>query len=106
MVESCTRGSRTIHKTEPNKIKDYEKITLNKYSYVLDKGTTHQLELIGIPNDITKADLVYTTNNPAVATVDGDGLITGINEGAAVITISSKDDKYQTAINIIVRLSL
>ena len=106
MVESCTRGSRTIHKTEPNKIKDYEKITLNKYSYVLDKGNTHQLELIGIPNDITMADLVYTSNNPTVATVDSHGLINGIQEGAAVITISSRDGKYNTAINIIVRLSL
>lgn len=106
IVDKCTRGSRTIHKTEPNKIKDYEKITLNKYSYVLDQGSTHQLELIGIPNDITIDDLIYTSDNPSVASVSSDGLIKGIKEGAAVITISDREQKYKTSINIIVRLSL
>lgn len=34
-------------------------------------------------------DLTYTSNNTNVATVSEDGLVTAVNEGAAVITVSS-----------------
>ncbi len=61
-VDHCTRGSKLIHRVDKDPLVNYEKITLKKYSYVLDKGSQLQLEIKGIPNDITFSDLRYTSS--------------------------------------------
>ena len=45
---------------------------------------------------IADAELVWESSDPAVATVDGSGLVTGVAEGAATVTASS-GDAYGTA---------
>ena len=41
--------------------------------------------------------LIYTSNNPEVATVDATGTITAVSTGSAVITATSKFDSSKTA---------
>lgn len=41
--------------------------------------------------------LIYTSNNPEVATVDASGTITAVSTGSAVITATSKFDSSKTA---------
>lgn len=41
--------------------------------------------------------LIYTSNNPEVATVDASGTITAVSTGSAVITAKSKFDSSKTA---------
>lgn len=41
--------------------------------------------------------LIYTSNNPEVATVDASGTITALSTGSAVITATSKFDSSKTA---------
>lgn len=105
-VDHCTRGSKLIHRVDKDPLVNYEKITLKKYSYVLDKGSQLQLEIKGIPNDITFSDLRYTSSETTVARVNDKGIITAVNEGACHIVISDKDKLYETTINIVVRMSV
>ena len=48
--------------------------------------------------------LIYTSNNPTVATVDASGTITAVSKGSAVITAKSKFDSTKTAtVNVTVQ---
>lgn len=104
VVDKCTRGVKQIHKNDSDKIQNYQKITLSKYSYVLDKSDTYQLEILGIPNDISMQDLLYSSSDESVVTVSNKGLLTGLKEGAAQIKIYDKDNKYTTTLNVVVRM--
>jgi len=42
--------------------------------------------------------LRYSSGNGAVATVDGDGVITGVSQGAAVITVSTTNGRSDTCV--------
>lgn len=42
----------------------------------------------------TNAKVTFTSSNPAVATVDADGKVTGVSAGTATITVTSEDGKY------------
>ena len=44
------------------------------------------------PNNASNKELTWTSNDTSVATVDNNGIVTGISEGAARITATSVDD--------------
>lgn len=43
------------------------------------------------PSTVTPQDLIWTSSNPAVVTVDNNGMLTAHSDGEAVITIASQD---------------
>lgn len=43
------------------------------------------------PSSVTPQDLVWTSSNPSVVTVDNNGVLTAHSDGEAVITIASQD---------------
>jgi len=54
-------------------------------------GLTTQFTAVVTPSDVTVNDIRWTSNNPAVATVDSNGLVTGISIGEATITATTVD---------------
>ena len=42
-------------------------------------------------------NLVWTTSNSSIATVDADGIVTAVARGSAVITVSTEDNKYSAS---------
>ncbi len=44
------------------------------------------------PSNATRKDLIWKTDKPEIATVS-DGVVTGVSEGKAIITVLAKDDK-------------
>ena len=57
----------------------------------VNTGSTILLLATISPVDATNNTLTWTTSNPAIATVNSDGLVTGISAGTAIITASSTD---------------
>lgn len=51
-------------------------------------GTTLQLQTELVPEDV-KAELTWTSDNEAVATVSASGLVTGVSEGTATVTATA-----------------
>lgn len=43
------------------------------------------------PSTVTPQDLIWTSSNPSVVTVDNSGVLTAHSDGEAVITIASQD---------------
>ena len=72
-------------------------ITLNKNYTVIKSWHNEYLDAQVMP---VGTDLVWTSNNPSVATVDKNGRVFGWKEGEAAITVSTKDGKTQSICNI------
>lgn len=64
-------------------------ITVSPASATVKKGTTLQLNTAKAPADTTDTTAVtWTSSNPAVATVNANGVVTGVSVGTTTITAS------------------
>lgn len=68
----------------------------------LMEGETQQLTATVNPSNATDAGVSYGSSSSSIATVDGDGLVTAISEGMAVITVTTDDGSFTDSIDIIV----
>lgn len=74
-------ASRTIY---------LERLTLSKQEVEFDEGEEYQLTAIFTPENVTDKELVWTTANGEVASVDGNGRLTGTGVGETKLTVTSK----------------
>ena len=75
------------------------RVTLNKQETTLVKGASETLKATINPSDTTDSKaLTWTTSNNRVATVNGNGKVTGVSEGNATITVRTSNGKKQQAV--------
>ncbi len=72
-------------------------ITLNKNELSLNVGKTETLQATIKPDNATNKDVIWTSSDSSVASVDESGKVTALKEGVATITVSSKNDKDKEA---------
>lgn len=60
-------------------------------------GETLQIPATARPTNAANTALTYTTNDAAIATVDGNGLVTGVAAGTTTITVTSVENSDVTA---------
>ncbi|BBI36572.1 hypothetical protein KCTCHS21_59710 [Cohnella abietis] len=72
-------------------------ITLNKSEITLPIGQSETLEATVLPGNATNKSVVWSSGNPAVATVDAGGTVTAVGEGVAVITATNPGGAAQSA---------
>ncbi len=64
--------------------------------------TNEQLQL-SVDDDLDKnTNMIWTSSDNVVATVDGYGVVMGLTSGNTVITVTSKDGTYTDHINVLV----
>ena len=64
-------------------------VTISKSgSNVLFIGSTLQLEVTIAPIDATNKEVTYSSSDESVATIDKDGLVSGIKAGSVTITVT------------------
>ena len=66
-------------------------ITLSESSYSLTVEGTVKLTATVNPNNATNSDVVWSSNNEDVATVDQEGVVTAVAVGGATITAAAAD---------------
>ena len=66
-----------------------EEIALNKLSLKVTKGYTASLYAAVLPEDVEDKSVVWSSSDPGVATVDQNGVVTGVDIGNAIITATS-----------------
>jgi len=64
-----------------------ESIALSQTNVTLAAGSSHQLHAAAIPANAVDANLVWTSSNASIATVEA-GLVTAHTEGIALITVA------------------
>jgi uncharacterized protein YjdB len=71
-------------------------VLLNKTSLSLPVGKTEQLISTVLPSNASNKDVIWTSSAPSVATVSSTGLVTGMSNGQAIITVSTIDGNIKT----------
>ncbi len=57
----------------------------------LEVGSTSKLSTIISPKNATDQTIVWESSNTAVATVDGNGLVTAVSNGETIISATAKN---------------
>ena len=77
-------------------------IILNKNAGRIGVGESNQLVAQVRPSNAADTSVTWTSSDPSIVTVDENGLITGISEGTAIITVTSNETGIFTTCEITV----
>jgi uncharacterized protein YjdB len=97
--EETLRGGEKIHwiyvvnAKDETLFRDVDSIKLNKSSLNLNLRGSGTLQATVNPSNATDREVVWSSNNESVATVDEDGKVKAVGSGTAVITAESADNE-------------
>ena len=77
---------------------EVSEVSLDKTSYSLIEGTQFTLHATINPGNATNKTLSWRSSNTGVATVSQNGLVQGISEGTATITVETANGKTATCV--------
>lgn len=63
----------------------------------LEAGETVQLTATTEPSNATNQNVSWISNNPAIATIDSNGLVTAVGAGVIDVTVSAEDGGYSAS---------
>ena len=116
VIKGIKNGTATITVTSENGKKatcivevvsetiNVKKINLIPEKDVMDAGTLMQISATVEPANATNRDLVWSSSDPSIATVDNKGVVRGIKNGTVTITAKTKDGKVVATTTITVRV--
>lgn len=76
------------------------KVAVATDNNVIHIGETTRITATLTPEDATVQSVVFSSDKEAIATVDANGVVTGISRGTAKINVVSADGKAKTSLNI------
>ena len=77
-------------------------VSVSPTSASLDVNETVQLVATVSPEDATNKDVTWSSNNTSVATVSSTGIVTGVGEGSATITVTTDDGGFTATSSVTV----
>ena len=105
IVTGVNPGTVTITaKNEDNTISKSITLTINspvtdlnidKDNITISKGETAQINATVVPEDATNKNIIYSSDNTDIATIDNTGLITGINKGVTTLRVVSENGNIE-----------
>jgi uncharacterized protein YjdB len=105
IITAATTDGSGVSKTVAVEIKEVIPLTAISITTVINEtvavGQTTQLEYSYMPANASVQSMIWTSSDPAIATVSETGLIRGIAAGNATITVESKTNStIKSSINI------
>ena len=101
VVEACTRKNR-IKLEDAKDMKVASKIRVDQYVKIVYLNKNKQIEILSLPEGYSFNDLIFSSLDESVATVDQNGLIYGLKEGGTEILIETKDKKHMVHVSVLV----
>ena len=77
-------------------------VKLDKETLTVARRATQQLTATVSPENATNTKVTWSTSNSKVATVDRNGLVTGVTAGEATITVTTKDGGFKAECKVTV----
>ena len=90
--EQATKISDLISRVEALETINVTGVTLDKSTLSLEVGDTVTLNATIEPSNASYKAVKFTSSDEAIATVDNNGLVTGVKAGSAEITVESLMD--------------
>ena len=81
---------------------EVQEIVLTPLEKTIGNGRTTQVIADILPENATNRELVWTSSDPSVATVDANGVVKGIRNGIVTITAKTKDGRVVASTKIII----
>jgi len=78
-------------------------VKLNTTSKSVTVGSSFQLTATVTPTTAKDKSVIWTSSDPAVATVDQEGLVTTLTPGTAVIVVTTNDGGYSASCSVEVK---
>ena len=94
--------SATCQVTVTKTIIPVSSVEFSKGNLVVYEGRTGQVSVTVKPDNATDKTIKWTSSDEKVATVDENGVVTGINSGYATITAESGGKKDECAVQVVV----
>lgn len=69
-------------------------VSLSPSSATIAEGGAQQLSATVSPSNATNQDVSYSSSNNSIATVNSNGLVTGVSAGSVTITVTTNDGSY------------
>jgi hypothetical protein len=67
------------------------RVALNRATMAVGVGGAEALIVTIVPANATNRDVVWTSSDSTIATVDANGVVTGVSLGTAIITVTTAD---------------
>lgn len=98
-----TVGYNVVSYYPVNLVINATNLTLDQTNITLKPNATKQLTALFTPANATFQDVTWESSDSTIAAVDPNGLVTGLAEGSATITVTStKDDTKFATCNVVV----
>ena len=78
-------------------------IKLNEDSITLKKDSTYQLVANVLPENASNKNIIWSTSNDSIATIDTTGLIHALSHGKVIITAKTEDGGFTATISVTVK---
>lgn len=79
-------GTASVNVTQP-----VTGVSVDPTTAEIEVGATQQLTETVSPSDASNKGVTWSSSDEAIATVDGNGLVTAVAEGSATITVTTDD---------------
>lgn len=94
----------SIYSFKVEEVLPTNEIMIDKANATIAVGNTLKLNATLAQGDLQGDKLIWSTNDAKIATVDENGLVTGVKEGAAIITVTTPDGKYSANCEVTVTI--
>ena len=103
-VTATTSNGKTASCTVTALFIPVTNIIINESLIYVDAGDSITVNATAVPENATLTNLVWSSSNTNIATVSG-GVINGVSDGIAVITVKTSDGKIEKSFNVVVENS-
>ncbi len=86
----------------PEDGKHIQTLSVTEKTMTLEIGKVGQIQTQIVPDDASDKSLYYESSNEAIAKVDKDGKVLGIEAGIATITVISNDRNFKAKVEVTV----
>ncbi len=75
-------------------------VTISPSDATIEVSSSLQFTASVIPANTTDQAVTWTSSNPAIATVDGNGLVSGVASGSTTITVTTNDGGHTSSATV------